>query len=237
MIETIAISIGTNASSEANTNASTGSAPTPPSSDSRKHPGPVAAAGLVLERVDARSHARARPRSCPLTTARAATFAACVLSPNELSSAAGIREHEGRPPVRGHECAVARSRRTTRSGSRAAPGGAWPRSGAAAADAGRGDRRAGGQRHDRQQGGVPAAVVVEREHLWLVTNPSRPGTENFLLNELTAVLTVATPTSVIRIHAIVTVRLWRQDPACDRGHHAVRPPLQRTSVFSAADGL
>ena len=40
MIETIAISSGTNASSEANTNASTTSAPSPPSTDSRNTPGP-----------------------------------------------------------------------------------------------------------------------------------------------------------------------------------------------------
>ena len=41
MIETIAISSGTNASSEANTNASTTSAPSPPSMDSSRTPGPL----------------------------------------------------------------------------------------------------------------------------------------------------------------------------------------------------
>ena len=41
MIETIAISIGTKASSEANTNPSTTSAPRPPSRDSSSTPGPL----------------------------------------------------------------------------------------------------------------------------------------------------------------------------------------------------
>ena len=41
MIETMAISRGTNASSEANTKASTTSAPSPPSTDSRSTPGPL----------------------------------------------------------------------------------------------------------------------------------------------------------------------------------------------------
>jgi hypothetical protein len=40
MIETIAMSRGTKASSEANTKASTTSAPRPPSTDSRNTPGP-----------------------------------------------------------------------------------------------------------------------------------------------------------------------------------------------------
>ncbi len=42
----------------------------------------------------------------------------------------------------------------------------------------------------------------------LVVKPSRPGTLNFLLKELVEVPTVANPTSVIRIHALVTMRLW-----------------------------
>ena len=42
MIETIAISRGTKASSEANTKASTTSAPRPPSTDSSNTPGPLA---------------------------------------------------------------------------------------------------------------------------------------------------------------------------------------------------
>ena len=41
MIETMAMSRGTNASSEANTKASTTSAPSPPRTDSRSTPGPL----------------------------------------------------------------------------------------------------------------------------------------------------------------------------------------------------
>ncbi len=65
MIETTAIAIGTRARNEANTKASTISAPTPPSSDSSSTPVPSLRRRLVLgQRVEARSRAPARPPTC-----------------------------------------------------------------------------------------------------------------------------------------------------------------------------
>ena len=88
MIETIAIRIGTNASSDANTNASTTSAPSPPSIDSSRTPGPLLPPVWLWS--------ASRPVTCtgapairsPARTA-AAVFAALVLVPNDSLSGGG----------------------------------------------------------------------------------------------------------------------------------------------------
>ncbi len=88
MIETIAISSGTNASSEANTNASTTSAPRPPSSDSRNTPGPPDPPVWVCSASTPVTWTGAPAIRSPASTATA-RLAALVLLPNDSLSGGG----------------------------------------------------------------------------------------------------------------------------------------------------
>ena len=153
MIDTTAITIGTSARNEANTKASTASAPRPPSSASSEHAGPaVAARRVLLQRVEAgqvhRRPGHRRRRAAP----PAARFSAFGLSPNGcVGSRRRIGDRERRAAVGGHERAVAG--RCVGGDPRAGQGALEPRVDAreVGADAGRVDRLARRQRHDRQQ--------------------------------------------------------------------------------------
>ena len=207
MIETIAIRIGTNASSDANTNASTTSAPSPPSIASTRTPGPLAAAGLVLERVEAGDVDRRTRDRVAGEHPRGGLRRLRVVA-ERLVVRRRVGEHERRAAVGGDERAVAgrRERRRPRPGIAARSfASTWSRP---AAHRRRGHRRARRERHDRRgaarccrRGGRSARSRS------LVTNPSRPGTENFLLNDSVDDPTVAIPTIVTRIQNAATMRL------------------------------
>ena len=99
MIATSAIRIGTNASSEANTKASTISAPKPPRSVSTNTPA-ATAAGLALQRVDA-GHEDCAPATVSAER-RGRALRGRVLAEG-LSVGWGIGDHERRPAVGGDE--------------------------------------------------------------------------------------------------------------------------------------
>jgi len=63
----------------------------------------------------------------------------------------------------------------------------------------------------------------------LVTNPSRPGTENCLLNDWVDDPTLAIPTTVTSTQKDATMRL------CARTHRVTDPNMPSTSTFSLRD--
>ena len=166
MIETNAITIGTTARNEANTNAEHGErAQRRPASPRARSPGPPESCAAVLgQRVEARSGAPAAPADRRAARARRSPPSpACGFSPNaESGSGVRVDDRERRAAVlrRGRSCR--RSRRTTRAASRAAPAPASGRPALRSAfTCGESARRALRQRHDREQRrGVAAGAAV-----------------------------------------------------------------------------
>ena len=82
MIETTAITIGTNASKEANTKVSTASAPTPPITASSSTPGPSLSAPLSSASASNPVRCTGAPATVAPASALRAFFSASGFSPN-----------------------------------------------------------------------------------------------------------------------------------------------------------
>ena len=117
MIETIAIRIGTNASSEANTNASTTQRPEAAEHRLEQDARAAAATRLVLERVET-GHLNRRAPDSVAREDRRGRLGGLRVRPERLVVRRRVGEHERRAPVGGHERAVAgrRERRGPASG-------------------------------------------------------------------------------------------------------------------------
>ena len=85
MIETIAMKIGTIARNDANTNVSTASAPSPPSTASSSRPGPSLSAPLSSNSASKPVRCTGWPATVVPSSAALAAFSACGFSPNAES--------------------------------------------------------------------------------------------------------------------------------------------------------